>query len=107
MLLQAESSTAVQLKKEDMNAEYLLANYLDNSNDLYWVDEYATPLSVLEIRDKIIEGELYSRRDSELLSPSRHLCNYRRYQTDFKRSSGSRPGTVKSNYLSIPQTYIT
>lgn len=30
---------------------------LDISNDLYWVDEYATPLSVLEIRDKIIEGE--------------------------------------------------
>lgn len=26
-------SSSVQLKKEDMNAEYLLANYLDNSQE--------------------------------------------------------------------------
>ena len=30
---------------------------LDITNDLYWVDENAAPLSMLEVRDKLINGE--------------------------------------------------
>ncbi len=109
-------SSSIAISNENMNAEYLLANYLDNkkqgiycrakaqilnemclslgiysrklwiiplstydnechvvneiwdsnyekwiildiSNNLYWVDENATPLSMLEVRDKIINEE--------------------------------------------------
>lgn len=43
---------------EIWDSDYRKWIVLDISNNLYWVDEKGIPLSMLEVRDKIINGEL-------------------------------------------------
>ena len=65
---------------EVWDSEYEKWIMLDISNDLYWVDENATPLSVLEIRDMIINNEfctpVISDDDLKDLQKSREAYEY-------------------------------